>query len=102
MGALRADPRPAALALTAVALAVGTAAMLFGVAGQSARRVLPSPHGERIVRLFNSAPAAELDRTGLSGFELARFAARSRTVERLAAFRMLPPLERAGGRPHRS
>ena len=91
VGALRADPRPAALALAAVALTVGTAAVLFGVAGQSARRVLPSPQGERIVRLFNSAPAAELDRTGLSGFELARFAARSRTVERLAAFRMLPP-----------
>ena len=87
--ALRADPRPGAFALMTVALAVATAGILFGVAEQARRRVLPSPEGERIVRLFNSAPAADLDRTGLSGFELARFRARSRSFDGLAAFRQL-------------
>jgi hypothetical protein len=42
-GALRADPRPAALALAAVTLTVGTAAVLFGVAGQSAGAYCPRP-----------------------------------------------------------
>ena len=88
---LRADPRSAALALTGVALTVGTAGMLFGVAGQTGRRVLPSADGERVVRLFNSAPAADLDRTGFSGFEVERIRERSRTLEGVAAFRQLSP-----------
>ena len=87
--ALRDDPLPGVLTLTTVALAVAMAGILFGVAEQARRRVLPSPEGERIVRLFNSAPAADLDRTGLSGFELARFRAHSRSFEELAAFRQI-------------
>ena len=82
---LRAEPRPGILALTSVALTVGAAGILFGLAEQARHRILPAPGGERIVRVFNSAPAADLDRTGISGFELARFRARSRS------FRGSPP-----------
>ena len=88
---LRAEPRPGILALTSVALTVGAAGLLFGVAQQARHRVLPAPGGDRIVRVFNSAPAADLDRTGISGYELARFRARNRSFEGLAAFRQLPP-----------
>jgi hypothetical protein len=84
---LQATPAASSAIIVALALALGTGAMVFGVAWDALQ--LPGhrdPSG-RVVRIWNRSSAAELDRTALSGVEFARFKTANRTLERIAAFR---------------
>ena len=87
---LRGAPLRHATAIAGAGLALGVAALAFGAAERWRAQPAPFPGGPRTVRLFNTAPAADIDRTGFSRFELAYLRQQSRSLEVLAAFRRSP------------
>ena len=84
---VRARPARSVAAIAVAGLALGAGGLAFTVAGGARAGAAPYPGDGRAVRVFNSAPAADIDRTGLSTFELTRFRADNRSLEALAGFR---------------
>lgn len=84
---VQAAPITSVAIVATLALALGSGGMVFGVAWDALRLPGHRNAADRVVRIWNRATAAELDRTALSGVEFARFQTRNRTLERVAAFR---------------
>jgi len=84
---LRSTPARSALAVSAVAVALAAGSVAFALATEVRVGAAPYPSDGRAVRIFNTAPAADLDRTALSGYELVRFRAENRSLEVIAGFR---------------
>ncbi len=84
---LRVAPLRNAAAIAGAGLALGAGALAFGAAAQWRAQPLPFPGDDRTIRLYNSAPAADIDRTGFSRAEFEHLRSRSRSLEVLAAFR---------------
>ena len=84
---LRSTPARSALAVSTVAVALAAGSVAFALATEVRVSAAPYPGDGRTVRIFNTAPAADLERTALSGYELARFQAENRSFEVLAGFR---------------
>ncbi len=83
---LRATPVPTGLTIAALGLSIGLAAAVFGMVDQALLRP-GSAATSRLVQVWNSAPAAGLDRSALSAAEFAIYRKSTRTLEGLAAFR---------------
>jgi putative ABC transport system permease protein len=83
---LGATPAATAAAVLSLGLALGVGGTVLGVT-QAARTRVAAAGQERVVRLWNRAPAAQIGRTGLSPLELRTFRAESPSVEALAGLR---------------
>ena len=83
---LAAAPAATAVAVLSLGLTLGLGGMVLGVT-QAARARVAAAGQERVVRLWNRAPAAQIGRTGLSSLELRTFRAESRSIEALAGVR---------------
>lgn len=83
---LGAAPAATAAAMLSLGLALGAGGTLLGVTQAARTRVIASGQ-ERVVRLWNRAPAAQIGRTGLSSLELRTFRAESPSIEALAGLR---------------
>ncbi len=75
-----------AAAVLSLGLALGVGGTVLGVT-QAARTRVAATGQERVVRLWNRAPAAQIGRTGLSALELRTFRAESPSIEALAGQR---------------
>jgi hypothetical protein len=84
---VRAAPVTSGAIVVTLGLALGFGGMVFGVAWDGLRLPGHRNAADRVVRIWNRATEAELDRTALSAVEFARFHTRNRTLERVAAFR---------------
>ena len=86
MRELGAAPAAAGAAVLSLGLALGLGGTVLGVT-QAARTRVAVAGQERVVRLWNRAPAAQIGPTGLSSLELRTFRAESPSIEALAAMR---------------
>ncbi|MEP6689484.1 MAG: ABC transporter permease [Gemmatimonadales bacterium] len=83
---LGAAPAATAAAVLSLGLALGLGGTVLGVT-QAAQARVGVTGKERVVRLWNRAPAAQIGRTGLSPLELRTFRAQSSSIEALAGLR---------------
>ena len=83
---LGATPAATAAAVLSLGLALGAGGTLLGVT-QAARTRVTATGQERVVRIWNRAPAAHIGRTGVSPLELRTFRAESQGIEALAGMR---------------
>jgi putative ABC transport system permease protein len=83
---LGATPAATAAAVLSLGLALGAGGTLLGVT-QAARTRVTVTGQERVVRIWNRAPAAQIGRTALSPLELRTFRAESPSIEALAGLR---------------
>lgn len=83
---MSATPAATAAAVLSLGLALGAGGTLLGVT-RAARARITTTGQERVVRIWNRAPAAHIGRTGLSQLELRAFRAESPSIEALASQR---------------
>jgi hypothetical protein len=84
---LAAEPAWAGALILTLGLTLGIAGAVFDLGWVALTLRDPDSVDDRVVRIWNSAPAAEIDRTALSVEEFTRFQHANRTLEHIAAFR---------------
>ena len=84
---LAAEPVWASALVLTLGLTLGIAAAVFDLGWTALTRHDPDSRDDRVVRIWNSAPAAEMDRTVLSVDEFSRFRHANTTLEHIAGFR---------------
>jgi putative ABC transport system permease protein len=86
--ALMRTPGFTAVALATLALGIGANTAIFSVVDAVLLKPLPYPQPERLVRLYQTLPRENVDNNGVSYPNYADWAARSRSLEDLAAVRL--------------